>query len=144
MKKSWIVLAVACITMLLGTCWIEQVSIDKDAVTISTYGYWGFKGPSIRVIPTDEIQAVDVQPCANRMHKGGTPYGVGIRTRTERVLLNSYVFNSVAKACKYSGHIEEGLKTGSFFSRGMPNGDGIYASLVLIVLWFLFDRKIFQ
>ena len=130
--------------MLLGTCWIEQVSIDKDAVTISTYGYWGFKGPSIRVIPTDEIKSVDVETSSISAGKGGTPYVVSILTGSERILLHSFLFNSGKKANKYRDLIEERIKTGFFFSRGMPNGDGIYASLVLIVLWFLIDRKIFQ
>lgn len=143
MKKSWIVLIVACITMLTGTCWIEQVSIDKNAITISTYGYWGFNCSSIRIIPLDQIKSVDVET-SSISSKGGTPYVVSIRTGSERILLHSFIFNSGEKTVKYRGLVEEGIKNCSFFSRRMPNSDGIYASLILIVLWFLFDRKIFQ
>jgi hypothetical protein len=144
MKKSWIVLIVACITMLIGTCWIEQVSINKDAVTILNYGYWGFNRTSVKIINRDEITAVVVRLLASTAVDCATPHKVCITTKNECIMLDSYVSNSEKKANKYRGLIEDGIKKGVFFSQRMPNIDCVYASLVALVLWFLFDRKIFQ
>ncbi len=87
---------------------------------------------------------VDVQLCTSYMHKGGTPYGVSIITDTERTLLTSCIFNSEEKARKVKKQIEDGISSGTFFSRRMANFVCVYASLIGVILWFLFDRKIFQ
>jgi len=143
MKKSWIVLAVACITMLAGTFSSEEFSIERDELIICNYSYWGAKRTSLKIIPRSEIEAVDVG-ASSGYSKGSTPCVVRIRTRNEIILLGSYMFNSWEKASKYRGLIQDGIKSGVFFSRRMSNIVCVYGSLVLLVLWFLFDRKIFQ
>jgi hypothetical protein len=144
MKIAWIVLFVAFISMLVGTCSIEQISIEKDELIICNYGYWGAKRTSIKIIKRNEIKAVDVSLRAGTAVDCATPHGVRILTGNECIWLSSYIFNSKGKANKYRGLIEDGIKKSNFFSRRMSNIVCVYGSLVLLVLWFLFDRKIFQ
>jgi len=130
--------------MLIGTFSIEQISIERDELIIRNYGYWGAKRTSSKIIKRNEIKAVDVSFRAGTAVDCATPHGVRILTGNECIWLSSYIFNSEGKANKYRGLIEDGIKKRIFFSRRMSNIVCVYGSLGLLVLWFFFDRKIFQ